>query len=402
LKRLIDHSSDRQQLGVVLLHDAYIVPHPDSDLVDAFTATGEKTRECVSHYVRCHPRAALCFHVEAERSGEIVSVTIETMLILGVKHKRLPQSVPLQKAVKLSGEWNSALLAILEFHGGCLTHVHLPGAEVEPPRHRLDYLERTHAGMEPAVEDEPQIVSLTFFDEATNEIRSAKIPAGRVLGSGYLKIVARVLPNGAFFIAAPVKEAPDGHHIAIRSLRAALGEPLAIVSLNLFWCDASRHDGPHPGSKRFQHVPLGIFGRTGPPAARSAFLDSAHVTNEAIYRVFHDRTGFKFWAQSVLCGLSNSLGVIIGVERNKMPFPVFLHRQPPNIAALVESAVVAFSFPCHACYARTVTLCKSIRVRYGFMRGKFLGAYGARTRNLCRDRIEVYQGNVTPMLSHSA
>jgi len=402
MKGFIQSAAARSQFGVGALVRAKVYSHPRANLKIARTAQHrvhrcQQTSECMSHDVRCYPGAFLFFHVERERPLEIVAIPVFSVLVFRMQHERLLQAVIIpQERLEITRQRNRALFQIFEIDRRRLAQVQVPAFQVEPPRHRFNYLKRAQAGVKPAVEHVFQIGARTFTNEFRHQFKRAKVFASRTRRRFHLYQDTRILARQVFG-HAPVKEAAHRHVIAVGSLGVERAQPHLIKLADMLAGYTLRSELSDVIGKLAQRVNLRISRAPGPAFAGTTFARCGHVAHESVNAVNQQQARRDCWRMADLRGLANRSRQVRSVKREKFALFILLMAKPVQIPALIDAAGKPFVADCHIFSVTflgvSFGLCKSLQ-------GKLTGAYGARTRNLRRDRAVVCIGVVTPFLSH--
>lgn len=384
----------------MFLHNPNLIAQVRCDLKNRVVCAGKDAGKSVPHGVRRYPRHPLPFHVETERAGKIVAVTVFAVLVLGMKHVGLAQTVVIaNEGQELSSKRDAAFLPILKLDRGSFPKVELPRFQVEPPRNRLDNFQGPQPGVKPAVQDKLQIVSRAFFNQLRDQFRRAKVFSGGDVRGMDSQCGARIFPHALFNVPAIIEETANGHQIAESGRGRRFAHTGVVVLFDLAGSDLGRDHLSDALSERLEHVPLGISGGFRPAAFFVSLVPAPHVGNEPGNDVLNDGSRRDSGRVTNLGGVPDRFGQVRSFQRNIMAFPIFLDRKPVNVPPKIDAA----RKPVHG----TVYICP---VTFSVFEQGFCksaqdlrpGVYGARTRNLRRDRIANFIGAVALSLSRSS
>ncbi len=403
MKSRIQSTNLGQELRVMALNNAHIVAQIRRDLKDRVVGAGEQGSECMPHCVRRNPRAALPQHPFAKRALKVVAVAILAVLLFGMKHEGLSQTVLIaNEGQELTSQRDAALLAVLKLDRGRFPKVKNPGFQIEPERSRLNDFHESQTGMKAAVEHKFQILPLAFINQAGDKLGRAEVFASGRIGRGDANGETGIVANGFLNVPTPIEETTHGHKVSESGSGGSFGQPEVVIFSDAIGRHVHGPNVPAPFREGVQNVVFRAYRCLGPSPALPRLSPSPHVIDEPHDSVFEDAARLQFRGMPVARGVDNRLAQVAGIEGNIMPLFFLLDRQPIDISAFVDAPRQSLSGVHAGLSTLLLSHFASAQVRQvRTQTGKSIGVYGARTRNLRRDRARDFIGAVTPTLSRS-
>lgn len=370
MKRFVQHAVARSQFSVGALVCPQVYSHPRRDFEIARSAKhgihrSQQTRERVSHDVGRDPGASLLFHVFVKRSPEIIPVAVLAVRFFRMQHERFAQPVLIaDECLEFGRHWNPTFFEVFEIDRGRLAEIDAAVSQVEPPRHGFDYLQCPPTGVESAIENIFQILSVAFTDELGHQFARTEIFSRRGGRSFDIKIEARIVAS-QMFGHAPIEKAADRHvitvsRLCVQGVQFAFVKSLHVILVHAIGCDLSAERG-----EQTKRVDLRLRRSPRPTFARAAFAGSSLRLNESIDAMFEQRAGNNARRMPKLRSLANRYRQVRSVKANENPFLVLLDVEIVNIATFPQPAYELLRFAWHVFLGTFLSflepLCKSLQ-----------------------------------------
>ena len=172
-------------------HHSNIVAEPFGYLENAHARAGQKAGKGVPHDMGRDPGAALLGHVFLKGVSEIPAIDVSFSVgaggDIGMEHVCLGvvgHAVVNQKVAESHRERYGALFPVLELDSLVLAQVEMTGFKIEPECSRFHNLVEAESRMESTVEDEGQVLSWSFREQAVPQVGSAEVLPRRRGGGG--------------------------------------------------------------------------------------------------------------------------------------------------------------------------------------------------------------------------
>jgi hypothetical protein len=388
MKRFIQCTASWPQFCVRALIRSQVDPHPGADLEIAGASQhgihrSQQAGKRVTHDVWRYPFASLFFHVKAERPGEVVAIPILAVLVFRMQHEWFVQTIFVaHELLKLCRQGHGAFFQVFEVDRRGFAQIQTSSLQIEPPRHRFSNFEKAQAGMESAIQNVFQIDAWTFCDQFGHKLGRTKMLARCANGRLYPDLETRVCARQAN-LDAPIKEAAHRHVISISSLPVARVQSHLVKSADVIRCNAVRSNFAAESSEHSDNINFRIGGSPCPSGTAPVHARQSFLPDKSFPAMIDQQSRRDFGRVPNLRGLTDGGRQIVCVKRNKSSFIIALHAQPVDFPALIDAACKLFILCCHTF---TVTFLAAVHGLCKSAQGKTSGAYGARTRNLRRDR----------------
>jgi hypothetical protein len=116
----------RFKARVSALYNARVVTHPYADLEQAPTGASKQGGERVPHGMRSDPCEVTSLRVFVKGTGEIISVSVSSMLDGGVQHEWIAKSIVPKKFREGICEWDCSFLPVFEIDGSSFPQMQQP------------------------------------------------------------------------------------------------------------------------------------------------------------------------------------------------------------------------------------------------------------------------------------
>jgi hypothetical protein len=240
-------------------HYSNIVTEPFGYLENAHARAGQQAGKGVPHDMGRHPGATLLDHVFIKGVSEIPAIDVSLSFgpggNMGVKHvclRIVGHAVVNQKVSESSRERDGAFFPVLEAYPFVLAQVKVPGFKIKPESSRLHDLVEAESRVESTVEDEGQVLPGSLLEQAVPQVGSAEVLPRRRCGGADARFG---LPAGKrkhgvrsaqALILGPMKKTLDRHEVpesgGLGDFGAALGVPaLEMLGADLPSCNLRAH-----------------------------------------------------------------------------------------------------------------------------------------------------------------